>query len=273
MTSPDRRIALEWREAGTGSALLFLHAFPLNSAMWGPQLAALPAGWRGIAPDMRGFGASPEGDEAVSTMELMAGDIVALMDRLGLRRAVVCGLSMGGYVAFEMWRLFPERVRALVLCDTRAGPDSPEAARARERLAQRVEKEGNDVVIGAMLNKLVASSTRYQQKGVVESIRAMMKETPAATMARALRGMAVRRDSEPLLRTIGVPALVMVGSEDAITGRGQAEFLARSIPGAGLSSIDDAGHLPSLEKPEDFNRTLATFLSRLPQTAAAGRES
>lgn len=266
MAPPDR-VDLEWREAGGGAPILFLHAFPLNSAMWGPQLTQLPAGWRGIAPDMRGFGASPEGTEAVSSMELMARDVIATMDRLELKSAVICGCSMGGYIAFEIWRNFPDRVRALILCDTRAGPDSPEAARARERLAQRVEKEGVEVVVGALLNKLISTTTRYQHQGVVESVRAMMRETPPATMARALRGMAVRRDSEPILRTIAVPALVVVGSDDAITGRGQSEFLARGIPGAGLVTIDDAGHLASLEKPAEFNRAVATFLERLPQAA------
>lgn len=262
-------VNLEWREAGSGEAVLLLHAFPLNSAMWGPQLSAMPTGWRVIAPDLRGFGASPEVDEDVYTMEAMAGDVIALMDRLGIQRAVVCGASMGGYVAFELWRRFSERVRALVLCGTRAGPDSAEAARARERLAKRIEKEGNDVVVTAMLPKLVSSTTKHMQKGVVAAVRAMMKETPNRTMARALRGMAVRHDAEPVLRTIAVPSLVMVGADDAITGRGQSEFLARGIRGSALVTIDDAGHLPPLEQADDFNKALSTFLVRLPQVAHA----
>jgi pimeloyl-ACP methyl ester carboxylesterase len=269
MSEPDSRVALEWRESGRGEPVIFLHAFPLNSAMWGPQLAATPTGWRAIAPDLRGFGASPEGTAAVYTMELMAGDVVGLMDRLELGRAVICGSSMGGYVAFEMWRLFPERVRALILCDTRAGPDSPEAARARERLAQSVEKEGNSVVVQAMLTRLVSTTTRYHHRGIVDTVKAMMEETAPSTIARALRGMAVRRDSESLLRTITVPSLVVVGAEDAITGRGQSEFLARGVPGARLATIDEAGHVPSIERPAEFDRVIAAFLARLPQAAHA----
>lgn len=257
-------VDLERREAGQGDPLIFLHAFPLNSAMWGPQLAALPAGWRGIAPDLRGFGASPDGDQDVSTMELFAQDVVAMMDRLEIERAVFCGLSMGGYIAFELWRSVPERIRALILSDTRAGPDSSDAARARERLARRVEKEGVGIVVETMLPRLISSETRYTLPGVVESVKAMMLETPPATVARALRGMAIRPNSEPLLRTIRVPALVMVGAEDAITGRGQVEFLARSIPGASMETIEDAGHLPQLERPDAFNRVLREFLARLP---------
>lgn len=270
MNASPGRVDLEWRESGDGDPILLIHAFPLNSAMWGPQLTGLSAaGWRCIAPDLRGFGASPEGNEATATMELFAHDLAALLDRLEIRRAVICGCSMGGYIAFEMLRLFPERVRALVLCDTRSGKDSPDAAKARERMAQRVEKEGNDVVVETMLPKMVSSTTRYQHKGVVHAIRAMMKETPPASIARALRGMAVRRDSEPMLRHIAVPVLVVVGSEDAITGRGQAEFLARGIPGASLETIDETGHLPNLERADEFNRVLIAFLARLPQTVLA----
>jgi 3-oxoadipate enol-lactonase len=262
-------VRLEWREAGSGDPIVFVHGFPFNSAMWGPQLAALPAGWRGIALDLRGFGASEEGTESVYEMQLFARDVAGVLDQLGLSSAVVCGLSMGGYIAFELWRLFPQKVRALVLADTRAGADSADARRARERLAARVEAEGAQPVIDAMLPKLVSPTTRYMQPGVVQAIRAMMQETPATTMARTLRGMAARPDSEPLLRTIEVPTLVVVGAEDAITGKGQSEFLARGIRGARIETIDDAGHVPPLERPDEFNRVLHAFLNRLPQATPA----
>jgi pimeloyl-ACP methyl ester carboxylesterase len=271
MSASIAGIELEWREQGEGSPILFVHGFPFNSAMWGPQLANLPKGWRGIAPDLRGFGASAGGTEDVYTMELFARDLAALLDHLGQERVVVCGLSMGGYIAFEFQRLFPERVRALVLCDTRAGADSDETRKGRERQAARVLDEGEAPVIESMLPRLISMSTRYGQPGVLELVRAMMKETPAITMARALRGMAVRMDSEPLLRTIEVPALVIVGAEDAITSRGQAEFLARGIRGARLETIENAGHLPNLEHPDTFNRLLHSFLAGLPLEVATGR--
>lgn len=262
-------VELETRLAGKGEPLVFLHGFPLNSAMWGPQLASMPAGWRGIAPDLRGFGASPEGSDNATRMEDFARDVIALLDRLDIGSAVICGLSMGGYVAFEIWRLFPERVRALILCDTRAGPDSSDAAKARERLARRVEKDGVEIVVETMLPRLVSPTTRYTQPGVVQAVSAMMRETSPATVARALRGMAIRPNSEPILRTITVPVLVVVGAEDAITSRGQVEFLARSIPGASLETVDEAGHLPPLERPDSFNRVLRDFLTRLPAARPA----
>jgi 3-oxoadipate enol-lactonase len=272
MSARINGLDMDWREQGDGSPILFVHGFPFNSAMWGPQLTHMPAGWRGIAPDLRGFGASAGGDGDVYAMELFARDLAALLDHMDVERAVICGLSMGGYIAFEFWRLFPARVRALVLCDTRAGPDSKEARQNRERLAERVLQEGAAPVIDSLLPRLVARATQRDQPGVLELVRAMMKETPPETMARSLRGMAARADSEPLLRTIGVPALVVVGAEDAITNRGQAEFLARGIRGARLESIDEAGHLPNLEQVETFNRLLHGFLGGLPlERQPAGR--
>jgi pimeloyl-ACP methyl ester carboxylesterase len=257
-------IELEWRERGAGQVILFVHGFPFNSAMWEPQLKALPEGWRGIAPDLRGFGASTDGTEDVFDMDLFARDLAALLDHLDIDRVVVCGLSMGGYVAFRFWHLFRSRVRALVLADTWAGPDSPEAARARARLADGVRQEGIRPVVDALLPKLVSFSTRHNQKGTVETIRAMMRETPPESMAKALLGMARRPDSEDLLRTIDVPVLAVLGSEDAITTRGQAEMLARGIRGGRLEIIEGAGHVSNMEQPDAFNRALEQFLTGLP---------
>jgi 3-oxoadipate enol-lactonase len=257
-------IEMEWRERGEGDAIVFVHGFPFNSAMWEPQLAQLPPGWWGIAPDLRGFGASMDGPEDVYSMELFARDLAALLDYLEIERAVVCGLSMGGYIAFEFWRLFPDRVRALVLCDTRCDADSPDAKQARSRLAERVRVEGTGPVVEALLPKVVALTTRMTQPGVVQFVRAMMQETPPETMARALIGMAERNDAEPVLRTIDVPVLVVMGADDAITGRGPLEMLARGIRGARMETIENAGHLPNLEQTTAYNRVLAAFLTGLP---------
>jgi pimeloyl-ACP methyl ester carboxylesterase len=171
---------------------------------------------------------------------------------------------MGGYIAFQFWQLFQERVRALILCDTRAGPDSPDARKARFRLADRVRVEGPNPVVEAMLPKLTALSTKVTQPGVVQLVSAMMRETSPETMARALAGMAERPDAEPILRTIDVPTLVVTGSEDAITGRGPVEMLARGIRGARIETVEGAGHLPNLEQADAFNRALAAFLAGLP---------
>jgi pimeloyl-ACP methyl ester carboxylesterase len=262
---------LEWRGSGVGEAVVFIHGFPLNSAMWGPQLAGLPSGWRGIAPDLRGFGASPLGDPVLSTMEQYARDVANLLDQLHIERAVICGLSMGGYVAFELWRLFRERVRGLVLCDTRADADSPKARIARNRTAERVLVDGTQVVEDGLLPKLVSPLTTRRQPGTVSLVRAMIQETAPETIAAALRAMAARPDSDALLRTIDAPALVIWGADDAITGRGQVEMLARGIRGARLESIEGAGPLPNLEQPASFNQMLAHFLPGLPQPRVPAR--
>ncbi len=266
-------IELEWRERGEGDAVIFIHGFPFNSAMWGQQLAAVPAEWRGIAPDLRGFGASETGNEPVHTMELFARDLAALLDFMNVDRVVLCGLSMGGYVAFEFWRHFAERVRAIVLCDTRAGADSPDTQRARHHLADRVRLEGQAPVVEALLPKLLSPATTRKKPGVGAMVRAMMEETAPESMARTLLGMAARADAEPLLRTIDVPVLVVVGADDTITGRGQAEMLARGIRGARLELIEAAGHMAPLEQPEEFNAIVAQFLAGLPRNSLSMRAS
>lgn len=262
---------LEWRERGSGDAILFIHGFPFNSAMWGAQLATLPPGWRGIAPDLRGFGASEAGQRDVYDMPRFADDMIVLLDRLGIERTVVCGLSMGGYIAFEMWRHHPDRIRALVLCDTRAGTDSPDAQRARRHLAERVTADGQQVVIDAMLPKLLAPATRKRRSDIASFVSAMIAETSRETIARTLIGMAIRPDSEPVLRTIDVPVLILFGEDDVITNRGHGEMLARGIRGARLELIPGAGHLPNLEQTEDFNHALNQFLVGLPRDSMSAR--
>jgi pimeloyl-ACP methyl ester carboxylesterase len=231
----------------------------------------LPPGWRGIAPDLRGFGASERGHRDVLDMPRFADDLIAFLDQLGIERTVVCGLSMGGYVAFEMWRHHPDRIRGLVLCDTRAGADSPEAQRGRRQLAEKVLADGQQVVIDGMLPKLLAPTTRKRRKDIVSFVAAMMAETSRDTIARALIGMAIRPDSEPVLRSIDVPVLIMVGEEDIITNRGHAEMMARGIRGARLELIPAAAHLPNLEQPEDFNHALNQFLAGLPRDTLSTR--
>ncbi len=258
---------MEWREAGAGDPVLFVHGFPFHSAMWGPQLSAMPPGWRGIAPDLRGFGASEGPPESVTSMDAFADDLARLLDHLRIEQAVVCGLSMGGYVALALWRRHRDRIRAFVLCDTRAGGDSPEAAEARRRLAERVLAEGPAAVADGMLPRLLSPNTARRSPGTVEFVRAMMMETRALTMSRALLGMAERPDSEAMLPEIDVRTLVIVGDEDVITSRGQADMLARGIRPATLAVIEGAGHLPNLEQPAEFNQLLSEFLVGLPSEA------
>jgi 3-oxoadipate enol-lactonase len=253
--------ALHHEEAGSGSdVLLLIHGFPLHAGMWRPQLAAPPEGWRVIAPDLRGFGRSPVADDGQLTMDAAAADLAALLPRLGVQSAVVCGLSMGGYIAFAMLRRYPQLVRALVLCDTRASADSDEARRGRLQSVSEIQTGGTRAFMEAMLPKLLSPYTRNRRPEIVEEVSAMMSEAPAESVNAALRGLAARPDSTPLLRAITIPTRVIIGEDDEITPVREGQIIARGIPGARLEIVPDAGHLSNIENPEVFNRVLEGFL-------------
>jgi 3-oxoadipate enol-lactonase len=255
-------VRVNWREAGSGHAAVLLHGFPFSSAMWEPQLSTVPPGWRYIAPDLRGFGgssAAPGSDPY--TMSVFARDVGALLDHLDAGRVVLCGLSMGGYVALAFWRLFPERVMGLVLSDTRATPDSDEARAGRYELAEKVGTNGAAAVADAMLPQLLSPATVRDRPGLVDHVRSMIDVAPTDSLRRTLLGMAERPDSEPLLRMIQVPTLVLVGADDEITPPGDAQLIARGIRGSRIETIPDAGHLANLERPGAFNHALHGFLT------------
>ena len=254
--------SLSWTEAGAadGQPLVLVHGFPFHAGMWRPQLAEPPAGWRVIAPDLRGFGASAAAAEPVLTMDRFADDIAALIDHLGLKRAVFGGLSMGGYILFALLRRRPDLVRALILSDTRAGADSAEARAGRLKSATQVEADGTSAFIEGMIPKLLSPRTLRIAPAVQDELRTIMRAAPPASVAATLRGLAERADSADTLAGINVPTLVLVGTEDAITPPTEARYIARTIRGATLFEIDDAGHVPNLEQPETFNRSLTTFL-------------
>lgn len=254
-------IDLHWTERGTGDAVLFVHGFPFDRTLWDGELATLPPGWRGIAPDLRGFGASRDTGKEPLTMAGHAADLLALLDQLNIESAVVCGLSMGGYVALELIRRAAARLSALILCDTRAEPDGDEARAARLETAARVRRDGVEAVAATLLPKLVAERTRRERPEVVARLRAMMEAAPAETIARASLGMAERADARPLLPAIGVPTLVIGGEHDALIPPDVMRALADAIPGARLALLPDAGHVANLENPAAFRSALHGFLA------------
>ncbi len=262
----DRRTPLSRTEAGSGQAILFVHAFPLDGRMWLDQMAALPDGWNGIAPDLPGFGAT---GEAVSqpTMDSYADDLVGVLDDLGIARAVICGLSMGGYVALAMSRRHADRVRALVLCDTRSEADNAAARVGRLEMAQKVRQSGMQVLIDAMLPKLVSRITRLGKPAVMTSIEEMIRTTRPEGAAAALTAMGRRPDSSSVLRDVTVPTLIVVGADDEITPPGESQMMARGIRGARIEVIENAGHLSNMEQPASFNASLRAFLATLPVPA------
>jgi pimeloyl-ACP methyl ester carboxylesterase len=245
---------------GTGDVVLLLHAFPLGLAMWDDQAGVLARSHRVVRFDCRGFGGSPPGD-GLLTMERIADDAAGVLDGIGAPSATVCGLSMGGYAAFAFVRRHPERVRALVLADTRAGADSPAARATRAAQADEVRRGGAAAIADAVLPKLLGATSHAERPELVKRVRAMIEANPPRGITDALAGLAARADSGPTLREIRVPTLVVVGEEDAITPLPEAEALQRGIAGSRLAVVPRAGHLSSLENPAEFNRVVESFLA------------
>lgn len=265
----NRGLRLAYEEAGDGPAVLFLHAFPLSRQFWRRQIDRFAGyGFRCVAPDLSGFGESqavPEGQPC--RMEDFAADAVALLDHLGLDRAVVCGCSMGGYAALALAEARPERLRALVLEDSRSGADAADGRERRLDMARRVVTEGTGFVAEAMIPKLLGKTSHERRPGLREWLERQIAAAPPAGVAAAQRGMAERPDRGPSLAGIAVPALIVVGEEDEITPPEESRRMAGEIPGARLVVIPEAGHLASLERPEVFNGALRDFLRDLPEEA------
>lgn len=255
---------LSYGDEGKGPALVLLHAFPLSSRMWAPQVQALSDRYRVITPDTRGFGDSPPfGDRQEATMERLAADVVGLLDDLQLDQVVLGGLSMGGYIAMAVMALAPERVRALVLADTRCGPDGEEARHRRSAQQVQVAEEGAGSIAAGMVELLLGDTTRAHHADIVSSVTEEIASASAAGVIGALQAMKHRDDSTGLLGTLGQPTLVVVGEEDAISPLDEAETMVAILGEPTLATIPGAGHLSNLENPEAFNSALASFLSAL----------
>jgi pimeloyl-ACP methyl ester carboxylesterase len=235
-------------------ALLLLHAFPVDARMWRPQieaLAAVPV----VAPDHPGFGGS-EPVPDVMTMGLSADSAIRALDEAGADRALVCGLSMGGYVALELWRRHRDRVLGFVFANTRSGADTEEGAANRRALAERLRTEGKAFFADGPPGLL----SDHAPDDVRAFVRAMIADQPAEAIAAASLGMAERPDSGPDLAGIDVPTLVVSGTDDTLIPSGVTAEMADAIPGAELAIIEGAGHLSNLERPDDFNRLLGARL-------------
>lgn len=244
-----------------GVPLLFVHGFPLSHLIWAPQLQAFAIKHRILAPDLRGHGRT-EAPPGPYAMEQMADDLRALIEARQCGPVMIIGHSMGGYIALAFMRRYPHLLRGLGLICARAGADTPEGKINRENLALRVEQEGSKAVVDAMFPKMLAPSTYAEQPELSDSIRRMMLAIPVAGIAGALRGMALRADSNDFLPSIKVPTLIITGADDQLISPKESENMAKQIPDATLHIIPSAGHLPSVEKPVEFNRVLGEFLER-----------
>ena len=252
--------AIEYDDAGQGPVVVLIHAFPLSRAMWQPQVAALQSDHRVIVPDVRGFGGSSAFADPPS-VDQAAADVAALLDHLKITTPIVLGgLSMGGYIALAFARQHPERLRGLVLADTRAEPDNDEGKSNRDKLIAFTRNHSALEVIDSTMAKMVSNETRTKKTDVVEEVRRIAKAQTVDGVVAALQMLRDRPDARPGLAQITVPTLVIVGSDDAITPLGAAAVLVAGIPGSKLAEIPGAGHLSNLEQPAAFNAALRAFL-------------
>lgn len=248
-------------DAGAGPPVLLVHGFPLDHEMWLEQCRFLAPRHRVIAPDLRCVGGSPDGVGTV-TMEQMADDLAGLLDALGVAQPVVfCGLSMGGYVAWQFWRKYAARLRALVLCDTRAQADSAEAAASRQKMIDHLLRAGTVYLADAMLPRLFARETFERMPEMVSSVRDKILHCRPASVAAALRGLMARPDMTGELGSIRLPTLVIVGEHDQISPPAEMQAMAAAMPGARCVVLPEAGHMTPLENAPAFNAELERFLS------------
>ncbi|MGA8491361.1 MAG: alpha/beta fold hydrolase [Terriglobales bacterium] len=244
---------------GSGPPVVLLHPFPANHDVWKPAAQALITRYRLILPDLRGHGESGVGD-GPATMEKHAADLARVLDHEEVRRATIVGVSIGGYVLFEFWRKYRERVNGLVLCNTKAQADTPEARSVRLQAATYVMERGTELFFQSMIPKLLGKTTRTARPDLVEGALRMMRTMSPEDVAMVQRGMAVRQDSVETLKTINVPTLLVTGDEDVVTGLAEAELMRQNLSGSQIKVIAKAGHYSPWEQPEEVGKLLRQFL-------------
>ena len=256
-------VRLAFVDRGAGPPIVLVHGFPLDHSMWNAQIDVLSKTHRVIAPDLRGFGRSGVTAGTV-TMEQLADDLAALLEVLGVDEPItLCGLSMGGYVAFAFERKYATRLQSLILCDTRAGADTPRKAAARREMAQRVAREGPTPLVDQMMPNLFARDAVENQPELVESLRrVMLGADPQGVVAAAL-GMAERPDATETLHNIACPTLVIVGEHDAISPTEEMQNICRAIPHGRFVEIVGSGHMSPMEAPVEVNAAIMEFLATL----------
>ncbi len=241
---------VRYLSAGTGWPVVLLHAFPMNADMWRPQLERVPAGWRFVAPDMSG-----------RTMDEMAGGVLRLLDHLEIERAVIGGLSMGGYVTFAAYRLTPERFSGMLLANTRATADTPQAREGRQKMIALAREKGAAAIAQEMLPKLLGPTTRAERPDVQAAVRQIAESRSPDAIAEALEAMLERQDSTPGLERISSAVLIVAGGEDTLIPPHEVEAMQARIPRSRFVTLHRAGHLSNLETPDEFSKALADFLT------------
>jgi len=241
--------------------LVLIHAFPVGAGMF--DAVVPPEGWRLLAPPLPGFDGTPLPPAASTSLDDYARGALDWLDRRGAGTCVLGGVSMGGYVAAAMWRLAPERCRGLVFIDTRADADSDAARAGREVMLTTLRRDGVGGVADEMVPKLLGATTRRENPEVEARLRELIGQQSVGAVEGAIVRIRDREDAAPVLGTVDVPVLVVVGAEDVITPRADAERIRALLPGARLVELQAVGHLPPMEAPDAFNQVLTEFLATL----------
>ncbi len=254
-------ISVCYDDLGTGNIpIIFIHGFPFDKSMWRNQLAHMSRTHRVIAYDVRGFGKSELGAEEV-TINLFADDLVKFMDALEIEAAIICGLSMGGYVALNAIHRYSKRFNALILCDTQCIADSEEAKEKRKKNIQVIEKEGLVQFADSFIPAVFSKDTLINNKEEVESIRKTILSTSPKSITATLKALAQRWETCSSLKEISVPVLILCGKEDVVTPVAQSDFMSKNISNSVFKIIASAGHMSNLEQPQQFNDQLLSFIS------------
>jgi 3-oxoadipate enol-lactonase len=257
-------IELAYKATGKGTPVVLIHGHPFDHTMWAPQIAAFSGLYQVITPDLRGYGKSALPDTAATTFEDYATDVLGLMDSLRIDSFHLGGLSMGGQIIMEIFRQAPERVKSLIFADTFAGLDTPQAKDARNKAATKLENEGMAGYADEVISKMITPAHVKSQPKVAAHVLKMMKSTSPLAAATAMRARSERIDYlNIVLPEIDIPTLVIVGRDDEFTPVAKAEELKKNLHNCKLVIIDDAGHMPNLEQPEQFNKVVLDFLDGL----------
>ncbi|MCF7803834.1 MAG: alpha/beta hydrolase [Candidatus Marinimicrobia bacterium] len=252
-------IDLNFGDSGEGVPVILLHGFPFDRNLWYDQVSALQDHCRVITPDLRGFGDSKAPEEPVS-MSQYAADVVAMMDLLNIERAIVGGLSMGGYISLAIAEQYPERLLGLILSNTKASKDTAAQRQNRYNISEKTHYDGTEFLVKDLLEKVLCENTLKEHPDIVEYTQQMMRRQPGAGVRGALAGMAERKDREFILSEIEVPVLVISGKNDSLIPVFDSKMMVREMPHAHLEIIADSGHLSNLEQPELYNDILLRYI-------------
>jgi len=255
-------ITISYEEAGKGFPLIFIHGFPFSKDTWQPQVEFLKKHYRVIAYDIRGFGNSTMGNEIIS-MDLFATDLVRFMDALQINKAIVCGLSMGGYILMNAVSRFPERFEAIILSDTQCIADSEETKEKRYKTIAQIEAQGLEEFAEGYVKNIFSADSIINRKEIVEQVKQLILTTSPKTITATLKALAERRESCNLLKQVTVPALILCGKDDTVTPLSQSELMFNTIKDSKLKTIENASHMSNLEQAEIFNEHIHNFLPGL----------